>query len=117
MIINPYWREICNLAAAQRAKGMKTYGQGLEKNPESFEKRISYLEEELVDALMYCEWAKDKLCSTGKWIDMADEFDPACKLVKYGRGYVKCDKCSRVQYLLGEKNYCPACGARMEGAE
>lgn len=58
---NPYWNNICNIANKQRKKGIETYGQGLEDNTWCIEKRIQYLEEELVDALMYCEWIKDKL--------------------------------------------------------
>ena len=38
---------------------MKTYGTGIESNPADIITRIEYLEEELVDALMYCEWIKD----------------------------------------------------------
>ena len=58
---NPYWERICKLSDRQRAKGMKTYGQGLESNPAAILKRIEYLQEELIDGLMYCEWIKDKL--------------------------------------------------------
>lgn len=58
---NPYWDRICRLSGRQRAKGMKTYGQGLESNPAPFLARIEHLQEELVDALMYCEWIKDKI--------------------------------------------------------
>lgn len=58
---NPYWERICKLSERQREKGMKTYGQGLESNPAAIVKRIEYLQEELVDALMYCEWIKDKI--------------------------------------------------------
>ena len=59
---NPYWKRINKLAKKQREKGILTYGQGLEDNiiPDAVE-RISYIEEELIDALMYCEWLKDKL--------------------------------------------------------
>lgn len=49
------------MAEKQRAKGMETYGQGLEDNPMKIIERLEYLQEELVDALMYCEWIKDKL--------------------------------------------------------
>lgn len=56
---NPYWENICNIADRQRKKGIETYGQGLEDNTWDIEKRIQYLEEELVDALMYCEWIKE----------------------------------------------------------
>lgn len=58
---NPYWERICKLSDKQRAKGMETYGQGLESNPAAMLKRIEHLQEELVDALMYCEWIKDKM--------------------------------------------------------
>ena len=58
---NPYWENICKLSERQRAKGMKTYGQGIESNPADMIKRIEYLQEELIDGLMYCEWIKDKL--------------------------------------------------------
>lgn len=58
---NPYWNRICALSERQRAKGMETYGQGLEKNPAGIQKRLEHLEEELVDALMYIEWIKEWL--------------------------------------------------------
>lgn len=58
---NLYWDNICEIANKQRKKGIETYGKGLEDNTWEMEKRIRYLEEELVDALMYCEWIKDKL--------------------------------------------------------
>ena len=58
---NPYWKNICEIAEKQRGKGIETYGQGLEDNHCDIEKRIQYLEEELVDALMYCEWIKQYL--------------------------------------------------------
>jgi hypothetical protein len=58
---NPYWQRICMLAEKQRAKGMETYGQGLESNPMGIIGRLEYLQEELIDALMYCEWIKEKL--------------------------------------------------------
>ena len=49
------------MAKKQRAKGMETYGQGLEMNPADMIQRIEHLQEELIDGLMYCEWIKDKL--------------------------------------------------------
>lgn len=58
---NPYWERISKLADKQRAKGMETYGQGLESNFMDIVGRLEYLQEELIDALMYCEWIKDKL--------------------------------------------------------
>lgn len=58
---NPYWERICRLSERQREKGMKTYGQGLESNPMVIEERLTYLQEELVDALMYIEHVKEWL--------------------------------------------------------
>lgn len=58
---NPYWANIEAIAARQRKKGIDTYGQGLEENPADMVTRLTYLEEELIDALMYCEWIKEKL--------------------------------------------------------
>ena len=60
---NPYWNNICAIAERQRKKGMDTYGMGLEHNQKDIVSRIEYLEEELVDALMYCEWIKDQMRS------------------------------------------------------
>jgi hypothetical protein len=58
---NPYWENVCKIAERQRNKGIATYGSGIEENPAGIITRIEYLEEELVDALMYCEWIKDYL--------------------------------------------------------
>lgn len=59
---NPYWERITQMADRQREKGISTYGQGLEQNivPDAL-KRIEYIQEELIDALMYMEWLKEKL--------------------------------------------------------
>ena len=58
---NPYWENITRLAERQRAKGIETYGHGLEDNPAAVLNRIEYIEEELIDALMYLEWLKEGL--------------------------------------------------------
>jgi len=55
---NPYWERICELSDKQREKGLKTYGQGLEMNPLTIMERLTYLEEELIDGLMYIEHIK-----------------------------------------------------------
>ena len=55
---NPYWESICKLSDKQRAKGLETYGQGLEMNPLTIMERLTYLEEELIDGLMYIEHIK-----------------------------------------------------------
>lgn len=59
---NPYWERITKMADRQREKGISTYGKGLEQNikPSAME-RVGYIQEELIDALMYLEWLKDKL--------------------------------------------------------
>lgn len=60
---NIYWNNISELAAKQRDKGISTYGQGIEDNQLDTLTRILYIEEELIDALMYLEWLKDSLNS------------------------------------------------------
>ena len=39
----------------------KAIQDALEANPADIVTRLNYLEEELIDALMYCEWIKEKL--------------------------------------------------------
>ena len=63
---NPYWQNIKDIADRQRKKGIDTYGQGLEANPADIMIRLTYLEEELIDALMYIEWAKDYIAHIGE---------------------------------------------------
>ena len=58
---NPYWENITKIANTQREKGIRDYGQGIEDNPAAVIERIRYIEEELVDALMYLEWLKEGL--------------------------------------------------------
>lgn len=54
-----YWDNICRLQAKQMAKGLATYGQTLEENTKLSEMdRLTMLEEELIDALMYIEHIK-----------------------------------------------------------
>ena len=55
---NIYWNRVCDIADRQRKKGMQEYGKGIEDNHENITKRLEYLEEEFVDALMYLEWIK-----------------------------------------------------------
>jgi hypothetical protein len=61
---NPYWGNICAIAERQRKKGIETYGKGLEMNPADVITRIEHLQEEMIDALMYCEWIKDIIIGT-----------------------------------------------------
>ena len=60
-VMNPYWFRVTQLADKQRAKGIDTYGQGLEDNDADVLTRIQHIEEELIDALMYLEWLKEGL--------------------------------------------------------
>lgn len=41
---NPYWKNICAMAEKQRAKGMATYGYGVEMNPADAVTRLEYLQ-------------------------------------------------------------------------
>lgn len=59
--MDKYWDRITAIYNRQREKGLKKYGRPLEDNPASIDTRIRYIEEELVDALMYCEWVRDEL--------------------------------------------------------
>ena len=59
--MNPYWDRITELSNKQRQKGIETYGKGIEDNKLPVEERIQYIEEELIDALMYLEWLKEGL--------------------------------------------------------
>lgn len=54
-----YWSNVCEMQKRQTEKGKKTYGQILEENTSmSMIERLEYLEEELIDALMYIEHIK-----------------------------------------------------------
>lgn len=64
--MDKYWDRITAIYNHQREKGLKKYGLPLEDNPASIDTRIRYIEEELVDALMYCEWVRDKLRKKGE---------------------------------------------------
>lgn len=60
-----YWDNISKIQRKQTEKGLKTYGQVLEDNTElSTEEVLTYLEEELIDALMYIEHIKKKMFNT-----------------------------------------------------
>lgn len=54
-----YWQNICDIQLRQTNKGIRHYGQRLEDNEDmSVLDRLTYLEEELIDALMYIEHLK-----------------------------------------------------------
>lgn len=57
-----YWNNICEMQKKQTEKGIRTYGQTLEENTTlSPVERLTYLQEELIDALMYIEDIKAKV--------------------------------------------------------
>lgn len=60
---NPYWERICKLSDRQRDKGISKYGYGIECDFSCITQRLEWLEEELIDGLMYIEhikeWLKD----------------------------------------------------------
>lgn len=54
-----YWTNITRIYQRQRNKGIKNYGQRLEENSKlTTTEKITMLEEELVDGLMYLEHLK-----------------------------------------------------------
>lgn len=69
-----YWDNICEIQKRQTAKGIERYGQRLEDNTELTPiERLEYLEEELIDGLMYIEHIK-RLIREGKLVG-ADNHD------------------------------------------
>lgn len=57
-----YWGNICEMQKKQTEKGLRKYGQVLEENTEmTIIERLEYLEEELIDGLMYLEHIKEML--------------------------------------------------------
>ena len=62
-----YWARICEMQKRQTEKGLAHYGQILEDNTRmTIEERLVYLEEELIDALMYVEHIKEALSDVSK---------------------------------------------------
>lgn len=57
-----YWGNICEMQKKQTEKGLRKYGQVLEENTQmNMRERLEYLEEELIDGLMYLEHIKEML--------------------------------------------------------
>lgn len=57
-----YWENICEIQEKQKQKGLSKYGRILEENTSmQTTERIEYLQEELVDALMYLEHLKENI--------------------------------------------------------
>lgn len=61
-----HWQKICEMQERQTQKGISRYGQILEENKDlDISQVLEYLQEELIDALMYIEHIK-KLMETMK---------------------------------------------------
>ena len=61
-----YWQNVCEMQERQTQKGISRYGQILEENKDlDIFQVLEYLQEELIDALMYIEHIK-KLIETMK---------------------------------------------------
>ena len=57
-----YWSRVCEMQKKQTEKGLTKYGQILEDNKDmTVKERLEYLQEELIDALMYIEHIKEIL--------------------------------------------------------
>lgn len=55
-----YWERVTEIQKRQTEKGIRTYGQKLEENNAmTIDDRLTYLEEELIDGLMYIEHLKE----------------------------------------------------------
>lgn len=54
-----YWGNVTKIFRNQREKGITKYGKPLEENTACIEDRITHLQEEMVDGLMYAEWVKE----------------------------------------------------------
>lgn len=65
-MMGKYWSNVCKMQKKQTKKGLKKYGQVLEENTEmTIIERLEYLEEELIDGLMYIEHIKEMLTRGG----------------------------------------------------
>lgn len=65
-----YWKRVCALQEKQTNKGIEKYGQILEDNKVLTPlERVTYLEEELIDGLMYCEHLKQLIQDNGEAVD------------------------------------------------
>ena len=63
-----YWARISAIKDKQTAKGVEEYGQTLEENTSITPiERLTMLEEELIDGLMYIEHLKECIGEYGVW--------------------------------------------------
>ena len=59
--MSKYWNNICDIQKKQTEKGIKKYGDILEKNPTNLNilESIEMMQEEAIDMLMYMELIKE----------------------------------------------------------
>lgn len=68
-----YWAEICKIQKRQTEKGIAKYGRRLEDNHNlTMTERLEYLEEELIDGLMYIEHIKAAFRYAGVFLPVED---------------------------------------------
>lgn len=68
-----YWGEVCKIQKRQTEKGLEKYGQRLEDNHDlTMTERLEYLEEELIDGLMYIEHIKAAFRDAGVFMSLED---------------------------------------------
>ncbi len=82
-----YWENICKIQARQTAKGIKKYGKRLEDNRVlTMTERLEYLEEELIDGLMYIEHIKACFREAGVFTpveDLREARDRLDKMIRF----------------------------------
>jgi hypothetical protein len=106
-----YWSNVCEMQKKQTEKGIETYGQVLEDNTGmSTLDRLTYLEEELIDALMYIEHLKETIVEPVKtYKDMMLTITP-----NFNTGHVCVDDVFGIKTELDEceKLSCERCWNR-----
>jgi hypothetical protein len=104
-----YWRNICEIQAEQTAKGIAKYGYPLEQNTWlDINERMRYLQEELVDVLMYVEHIKTLLGNESKKQD-------AKKVITNNFKNFDCPNCKISMDSKAHKaNYCANCGQKLD---
>ena len=110
---NDYWRNITAIKKRQTEKGLRNYGQRLEDNTElSVTETLTYLEEELVDALMYIEHVKNKLRAKRPYFTFDSYYNGEPVLDAW-----QCPACGEEYEIEIRHNYCPECGQKIDWEE
>lgn len=78
-----YWSNVCEIQKRQTEKGVKKYGRRLEDNHDlRMTERLEYLEEELIDALMYIEHIKAAFREAGVFMSLGELKEARARLDK-----------------------------------